>query len=118
MNELDPIATGFANHRVLCGAALVQLWRKLDGDTRRVSEPFVHGVQRFERRDAECEMVEADVVLAIERDRLVRVTGTPKRGDDLAVSKEDRRVSLVAATDREAQRVGEERRRSIEIGDG
>ena len=95
-----------------------RLRRELDHDTGMVANALVDRSERRLIRDREREMMQADIGLAIEGDRVARIGDAPNGEGHGAIGDEHGRVGIVPAHFLEAQGSAEEARGLVEVANG
>ena len=117
--ELDPDAPRYGADEVIYGRARAGgLRRELERDAGMVANAVVDGGERRLVRDCERKMVQADIGLAVEGDRVCRIGHTPKGQGHAAVGDEHGRVRIVPGHLLEAQSAAEEARGLVEVANG
>ena len=118
-SELDPEAAGYGADEVMYGRARAdRLGRELDHDAGMVANALVDRSERRLVRDREREMVQADIGLAVEGDRVSRIGDTPNGEGHAAIGNEHGRVGVVPGHLLEAQSPAEKARGFVEVANG
>ena len=117
--ELDPQAAGDGADEVMCGRARAdRLRRELEHDAGMVANALVDGRERRLVGDREREVMQTDIGLAIEGDRVFRIGDTPNGERHAAIGDEHGRVGVVPGDFLEAQSSAEEARGLVEVANG